>query len=692
MMSSHLNRRQFCRSTALLTLGLLTKDFLFLSPAIANETQPNDSTSFQEKYIIFVPFVKARQGGKMNVTLYSGKPYLLDIPSHCSNATTLKVKGIGDKGNNCLFELYTLYDSQTRVADKVYAEIEKTKFLNHFSKSACKLEYEQVEDGQAVSDLATLELLGYVIGTSSLDENIKNRYELANKNCRLLEIAKTIDTALGQSTLNQEQQTLVRGTFEYIKSGLPIPNWQALNQLDSIIYNSKLSNSLKQTYAVGSAISRALTVDYLIIEEINNNQKLTSDFKPRYLSIYQNIRDGQEVSDTDNQALNSFILQSDLPANAKIVYLETHRRGNIDNQQELTDQINDLVAQGDDFQDQLKEAYDQLKEGYNTGKVVTPTLTKLVSVLGVEAGTGVSIGTLSGAAATNATLAFLGGGSVAAGGLGMLGGLAVVTGGAALIGAAGIVSIGLVSQMNSEDLKNLGIAVGGGTLVGATAVFAAWTAATALGVAGTLSGAAAITTTIAALGGLSVVTGGAALVASGAAYVIWSVLQSHHKRDQGLLEQLETRLYTLTEQPLADSFEHLIISQIEDHYSKEEGFSAPAIPLNLLVNAHKSWLAPNSNEKVIALIDSSMRDDGKEGLVFTNERVIWKKGSTETASYDDIGEFLNNPTLWKSNLKKYQDLSAKIQTLSDFFQVDTDNEKLMRFLDELSQKYQLTVA
>ena len=309
----------------------------------------------------------------------------------------------------------------------------------------------------------------------------------------------------------------------------------------------------------------------------------------------------------------------------------------------------------------------------------------------------VTISSLPGAAATNATLAVLGGGSVATGGLGMLGGLAVVTGGAALIGAAGIISIGLVSQMDSEDLKNLGVAVGGGTLLGASAVFAAWTAASALGVAGTLSGAAAITATMTALGGLSLVTGGTALVASGAAYIIWSFLHSHKKRDQGLLEQLETRLYTLNEPPIPNSFEEFIASQIQSNYSREEGFSAPNIPLNLLINAEKKWLSLDfldSNEKVIALIDRSMWDDGKEGMVFSNNRVIWKQAlfSTKFIYYSDIFDILNKPNLWKINLSKYQDLSEKVLSLSNFLYYNSDNEKLMSFLDEISQKYQLSVT
>ncbi len=41
--------------------------------------------------------------------------------------------------------------------------------------------------------------------------------------------------------------------------------------------------------------------------------------------------------------------------------------------------------------------------------------------------------------------------------------------------------------MDSEDRKNLGIAISTGTIAGAATVLGAWTAASALGVAGTIA-------------------------------------------------------------------------------------------------------------------------------------------------------------------------------------------------------------
>lgn len=232
----------------------------------------------------------------------------------------------------------------------------------------------------------------------------------------------------------------------------------------------------------------------------------------------------------------------------------------------------------------------------------------------------------------------------------------MATGGAALIGAAGLLSLALVSQMDSEDKTNLGIAVGTGTVAGAATVLAAWTAASALGVTGTLSGAAAITATMSALGGLSIMTGGAALVASGTAFLIWSFLKGGKKRDQSILSQLETRTYTLTEDPKPGSLGEFFQKNVGGKYSFQNAFSAPNIPLDRLSSALSSWLSVNSDEKVIALIDIS-GFWGKAGVVFTDGRLFWKNHSTD---YKDLARFFQTETKIVSLLsedKQQKDLS-----------------------------------
>ena len=257
-----------------------------------------------------------------------------------------------------------------------------------------------------------------------------------------------------------------------------------------------------------------------------------------------------------------------------------------------------------------------------------------------------------------------------------------------------MLSIALVSEMDNEDRRNLGIAVSTGTIAGAATVLAAWTAASALGVTGTLSGAAAITTTISALGGLSVMTGGAALVASGTAFLIWSFLKGGKKRDQSVLHQLETRAYTLTENPASGSLGELLQKKVREQYNLEEGFSAPHIPLDKLSNALSTWVSLNPKEKVLALIDTSMWNDTKEGIVFTDQRLVWKETLSETHSikYEDLTKSFNSELAEllsdEKQRKDLYNLKEVVEMLSD----EHDKDDWVKLLQEIGQTVTTQVA
>jgi hypothetical protein len=196
-----------------------------------------------------------------------------------------------------------------------------------------------------------------------------------------------------------------------------------------------------------------------------------------------------------------------------------------------------------------------------------------------------------------------------------------------------------VSQLDGQDLKNLGVAGLTGTLAGAAAVFVAWTGASVLGLAGAVSGAAAITATISALGGLSVLTGGASLVAFGTSYVVWSFLKGKKKRDDNILHQLEARLYTLVEELSVDDslFAFLKAKLPQEKYDTEEVFFAPDIPLDKLTKALKKWGTVGKGEKILSFVDSSLFDNGKAGIFFTNQGIIWREiGSSGSVSYRDL--------------------------------------------------------
>jgi len=96
------------------------------------------------------------------------------------------------------------------------------------------------------------------------------------------------------------------------------------------------------------------------------------------------------------------------------------------------------------------QAAEILKDGIgavSSGVLAGIGASGLASSLGVVAGTGTAIGSLSGVAATNATLAWLGGGSLAAGGMGMAGGTAIL--GGAIAGPA-IALMGFAAASKSE--------------------------------------------------------------------------------------------------------------------------------------------------------------------------------------------------------------------------------------------------
>ncbi|MEG4278328.1 hypothetical protein QUA62_12735 [Microcoleus sp. MON1_C1] len=684
---SPLNRRSFLSYVALGTLVLLTKDLLDPASAMADSEVSDKNLSRLETYHIFVPYTTARNGGKETFTLRSGEPCQVAIPSKTQDSQEITIKGRGQEGKDITVVLHTLYDRQLGIKEEIYQEIDKnTQFIKEASKAKCKFVYEQIEDGEYINDVSALDFLDYVISSSKLDSTIKERYQIASNNSRLLGTEQAIEMALSQSKLTEAEKKLIRGTFASVRASEPVPDFKALTEIDSIVAASALPLEIKQYYLSASTKIAALTVDFIVVKLIKDNQKLTPAQQEKYLSTYQQVRAGKRVEDAAAlKSLDSFISNAEIPENAKVVYSMASKH-NLDNQVASGEKADAFVPTAQEFQKLMNDAKKR-------GEAIVPVAQKILSMIGVKTATGVTISSLSGGAATNATLAFLGGGSVAAGGLGMLGGLAFVTGGSALIGAAGILSIALVSEMDSADQKNLGIAIGTGTIAGTATVLAAWTAATALEVAGTLSGAAALTATISALGGLSLITGGSALVAWGTAYMIWLLLKSEKThdssektRDSSVLHQLETRTYTYTEDIIPGYWGEIFQKNVIPKSGIKEGFSAPNIPLDKLSNALSSWLSIDSGEKVIALINNSVFNDAKEGVVFTNEKMAWKVflvSEADSINYENLATFVNKGsklTSLLSDAKQKQELS-KLKKVVDIL----SDEKYSTNLSKLQE-------
>ncbi|MBE9230245.1 hypothetical protein IQ231_00655 [Cuspidothrix issatschenkoi LEGE 03284] len=650
--STHnINRRMFLNLMASGVMVYLTKDLIYPEIASANDDFIN------EKYHVFIPYEIAKRGGIQKVALRSGNICQVKIPARIIENYEIYVPKVGLQGNDITLILHTLYDSQIRIADKIYQEIDQADFIRKdATKEKAKQTYELLEDGEYIEDIASLDLLQYLVASSKLDEPIKRRYDIAHQNCQLNIVEKAIESALAKSELSQEKKKQIRSAYQYVRASEPVPDFGYLKELEAIIASSDIPIAIKRSYSIASAKSRAFTVDIIILKLITGSAVKE---KENYLLTYKEIRDGKKISHPETlPLLNSFILSSDISNSSKVIY---------------------FLAQNVFLEKDSESAKEDFGTIENVGRFVTnvgskvvPISTGVLKALGAETATGVAISSLTGGSLSTATLAALGGGSVATGGLGMLGGLAVVTGGAALIGAAGLVSVALVSQMDGEDLKNLGIAAVTGALASAGAILIAWTAASALGIAGTLSGAAAITSLISALGGLSVITGGASFIAFGAGFVVWSFLKEQKKRDSNILHQLESRLYTLTEIPTSPKLKEFIefLNQKLNNQYKIEGFEiAPNITLDKLSNTISSYAASvmESDEKILVLKNTGFWNDAKEGIVLTNKKVIWKSGwsAPEFIAFYAISEYRKLPEL----------------------SVDEENAHFYRLMQEIGKKY-----
>lgn len=748
---SQLNRRRFMKLSAGSVLSLAAMELLPEATKSANADTVNGK--FEEKYQIFVSVENARWGGSQNVTLRSGDTIKVNIPRRLRENSSFTVKGVGLEGNDVTLICHTLYDTNGTTGDSIYGEINRANFIKEkLTKDRCNAIYQSLENGKFVRNLTALDLVDYVIESSKLDESISRGYSIASNNSRLKGIEDAIADALARSELDEERKKRIKGTYEYVRAGEPVPDFAALTDLNAIVAGSNVPEQLKQFYLTASAKSKAVTVDFIIVELIK--QKLSGQKEDDYLSVWEKVRNGKEISGGEEKTLESldgFIEDSGISETSKTLYLVARVLGEksgsqkdplqeaIEKSNKLTDREKhiyhlaySLAVKGESneqaereviqyavakFHSNLSEAEEKAEEknfaeyakliaaklmewlvekadippAYRYASValvglvieekgsdvagaaaaaLVPTTTSALSALGAEAGTGIAISSLSGGAATTATLAALGGGSVAAGGLGMLGGLVVATGGAALIGAAGLLSVALLTRMDGEDYRNLGIAGALGALTSATVAIAVWTGAGALGVAGSLSGAAAITTTISALGGLGVMTGGAALIAFGVGFGVWSVLKGK-KSKHDVLKELESRAYMLTE-PSDDPVVTFVRENLPKEYEREDVYLAPAIPLDKLSNAISMYGYLDSKERILALIDTSGNHNAKDGILLTNRSIVWRP------AYSDV-EYM-----YYSKLKGYgiYDVSGTM------LESDGDKDKFIDFLIKLKKQVQ----
>ena len=126
-------------------------------------------------------------------------------------------------------------------------------------------------------------------------------------------------------------------------------------------------------------------------QTIDSSNKLDDAEKQQYLATYQQVREGKKDLDPAmGAALDLFIYtSSNLPANAQVVYKEA-REESLAGDENLANNILLAVDRSHDLQQGMRQASQD-------ASALVPSTTKLLSAAALEAGTGVSIGSLTAA-------------------------------------------------------------------------------------------------------------------------------------------------------------------------------------------------------------------------------------------------------------------------------------------------------
>ena len=113
------------------------------------------------------------------------------------------------------------------------------------------------------------------------------------------------------------------------------------------------------------------------------------------------------------------------------------------------------------------------------------------------------------------------------------------------------------------------------------------------------------------------------------------------------------------------------------------------MPLNLLANAYKSWVKPDEKETVVALIDTSIWDDAKNGIAFTEKRIIWKEvgASYDSLSYQDLSNLWESQGLDMISNEEARKSLEKLHSIANLFNNEDDKNQFSAFIQQLSKGY-----
>lgn len=395
-----------------------------LSPEIENDLEQ------EEIYHIFVAYQVASQGGTQKVTLKSGKSYNVRIRPNSSEGSTLRLKKCGLQGNDAFLVLHTFYNPELNL-DRRMNNLVVHASIYERSKTRCLEAYNRINAGLYVYDLAALNLLDFFVNSSNIDSLIGLRYTIASENSRWIGIDKSLEEILEFANLSDVKKYQIKSIYQYIKAGDPLPKLDDFQQLNAIIFNSTISSELKDKYLLASATSTGLRIDMLIVDLIYNSSEINDNQRRKYLSLYQQIKEGAKVADNViSESLDAIIIQAEIPRICKIVYkLLRERYFEIEIERLDREEFYLVLSKFKKVQQFVKQAENKTKTTNSFGNIAIQK-----GMLIEEADD-----------------------AVVSGGVGVLAGVKVLKGGEALIGAVGLVAIASTLEMSIQEKIKLGI-------------------------------------------------------------------------------------------------------------------------------------------------------------------------------------------------------------------------------------------
>jgi hypothetical protein len=485
------------------------------------ESTPLHDWSLDELYHIFVRSQTASFGGTQTVTLKTGKSYTVKIPANPKEGSTLRLKGCGLEGQDAFLVLHTLLNPVFNIDRKINNLIVQAPVYDR-TKVRCLEAYNRIILALQTEDYAALNLLDYLVFSSKIYSEIGQRYTIASHNSRLLRLEDCVQKLLTASQLETEEQKRIRSTYQYLRSGEAVPEFKALDQLDAMILYSNLKPELKKYYLRASAITRVMTIDWIMVNEIDVNQQIVQSDRPRFLAVYLQLRNDQEIVDLRTlEAFDAWVDKANLPLICTITYKLVRQR-----EFELNDEF-ELDDCSESYQaiEAMTQAVKQSRKDQNSNDNYR------VNVMEIKPG----------------MLTETAYDSVSRGGLGLLSGMPMVKDSKTFVETAARIAITRVSQITSAEKNKLGISTIFNPETTNTTVGGNWQAVSALGTQeqsiSQLSGVdayRAIIMEIEGVMGLSQASDQKSVNQSG--LNVWKLLRGNSDQ-QRTLEQLEHQLY-----------------------------------------------------------------------------------------------------------------------------------------------------